>query len=115
MLTFRFTTENRVVADAPMLIFATSPMASFSASVNSVSSASGPSKDDAPASPADSSSPFKSALISSCDNIPSMLLFPLSDYRSDSHSIFVPAGTGKGGKFLDIAHIHCKILFDLGI
>ena len=110
MFTLRFTSEYRVVADDPMLMLATSPMASFSISVSNESS--GPpvfaagagagaaagcgvaagSSGGAALSPG-ASIPLKSAFISSCDNIPSMPLLPLSYYRRYSHSILIFAGT----------------------
>ena len=73
MLTFLFTKEYSVVADVPILIFAISPMASFSTSVSN--STFGEELSSAEAS-FSTDMPFKSAFISSWDNIPSISMIP---------------------------------------
>ncbi len=98
MFTLRLTREYNVVAEEPILILATSPIASLSMSLTRLSSI--PDESPACAASVDEASllsespPFNSAFISSCDNIPpSMLLFfPLSKYRRYSDSILIFIG-----------------------
>ena len=119
-----------------MLIFATSPIASFSTSVRSASSSASSDVSALYASLNEESSvlsespersmPFNNAFISSWDNIPSSilssillyensLLFFLSNNRCYSYRISLFIGSGKCSKFSDISHINIHITINSGI
>ena len=102
--TLRLTRENNVVAAVPMQILAISPISSFSTSVSSLSEL-------ALLDPGS----FSSALISSCDNTPSIFLLLLSNHRSDSNCIIFLCRSRQCSKLAYISNINIQFFIHFTI